>query len=182
MDEWVDVLDASGKKTGERILKSDAHRKGVFHPTVHIWFYTENGEVLLQQRSFRKETFPLLWDVSVAGHLGAGEGISAGALRETKEEIGLEVLEQELIPVGMFKSVQKHDNGILDCEFHHTFICPLSLPLSSLDLQNEEVEATKLVPLTEWEIDLFSEAGKSAFVPHDEMYYREVIRAIKSRL
>ena len=40
MDELIDVLDADGNYTGETILKSVAHKNGVFHPTVHIWFYT----------------------------------------------------------------------------------------------------------------------------------------------
>ena len=71
MEEWIDLMDTNGNYTGQKVLKSEAHQKGLFHPTAHIWFYTAEGQVLLQQRSETKKTFPLYWDVSVAGHISA---------------------------------------------------------------------------------------------------------------
>lgn len=182
MDEWVDVLDEDGRHTGKRILKSDAHRKGVFHPTVHIWFFTPPGEVLLQLRSALKKTFPGLWDVSVAGHIETGEDITQAALREVREEIGLEVREEDLIPVGIYKSVQKHENGIVDCEFHHTYISVLKAPISNLEVQEEEVAGIRLLPLEEWEEELKKDRKPSKYVPHDPSYYDAVIDAIRKNL
>lgn len=182
MDEWVDVLDSDGRYTGQKILKSEAHKKGVFHPTVHVWFFTEKGEILLQQRAGIKKTFPMYWDVSVAGHVSAGESISKSAIREVREEIGLNIGQNELIPVGVFKSIQPHHSDLLDCEFHHTHICPLKQSISSLTKQAEEVEALRLIQLTLWEKDLFSDSPSLLYVPHDEVYYREVIAAIRKHL
>ncbi len=182
MDEWVDVLDHEGKETGERILKSEAHRTGVFHPTVHIWLYTDSGEVLLQQRSKTKETFPLCWDVSVAGHIAAGENVVPAAVREIREEIGLVAREKDLIPIGIFKSIQKHANGITDCEFHHTFLCGLHHPISSLTLQEDEVQDIRLISLEAWEKELFDSSYRMKYVPHDPKYYKEVIQAIRNRI
>ncbi|MEX0314176.1 MAG: hydrolase, partial [Allomuricauda sp.] len=71
MDELVDILDDNGNPTGRTCLKSEAHRKGLFHPTIHVWFYTSEGQILFQKRADNKDTFPSLWDVSVAGHIGA---------------------------------------------------------------------------------------------------------------
>ena len=52
-----------------------------------IYGFTQlNGEILLQQRSHKKIIHPLLWDVSTAGHIDAGESFLEAALRETKEE------------------------------------------------------------------------------------------------
>ncbi|NER11013.1 Isopentenyldiphosphate isomerase [Muriicola jejuensis] len=182
MDEWVDVLDQDGRQTGKSILKSEAHLKGIFHPTVHIWFFTSQNEVLLQQRAQTKKTFPGLWDVSVAGHTVAGEKAKQAALREVREEIGLKIKAGDLIPVGIFKSVQHHENGILDCEFHHTFLCELRQPLSSLGIQEEEVADIKLLALDQWEMDLFSNGNNKVYVPHEGSYYRDVIRAIRRNL
>ena len=182
MDEWVDVLDQEGRDTGERILKSEAHKRGLFHPTVHVWLYTDKGEVLLQQRSAIKKTFPLCWDVSVAGHIAAGENIISSALREIREELGLMVREKDLFPSGVFKSVQRHTNGITDCEFQYVFLCRLLQPLADLALQAEEVLDIKLVSLESWEEDLFSVSPKIKYVPHDPNYYREVICAIRERV
>ena len=53
-------------------------------------------QILLQQRSHKKTIHPLLWDVSVAGHIDAGETFIEAALRETKEEIGL-LLKQKIL-------------------------------------------------------------------------------------
>jgi isopentenyldiphosphate isomerase len=182
MEEWVDLLDTKGNYTGQKILKSEAHQKGLFHPTVHIWFYTDSAKVLLQQRAQIKKTFPLFWDVSVAGHVGAGETILAGAVREIKEEISIEVSENDLKPIGVFKSVQEHHSGLLDCEFHHTFICLLKQPVASLRKQEEEVAALVLKPIDTWEKDLFSKSPSLQYVPHTTKYYTEVISALRSAL
>ncbi|NNJ89124.1 MAG: NUDIX domain-containing protein [Eudoraea sp.] len=182
MEEWVDLMDAEGNYTGQKILKSEAHQKGLFHPTVHIWFYTTDGKVLLQQRTQIKKTFPMYWDVSVAGHVGAGESIVSGAIREIKEEIGLIVEEEALYPIGVFKSIQQHPNGLLDCEFHHTFISCLKQPMENLQKQEEEVEALQLMPISFWEKDLFSETPSINYVQHKKTYFEEVILALKKQL
>lgn len=182
MEEWVDLMDAEGNYTGQKILKSEAHQKGLFHPTVHIWFYTTDGKVLLQQRAQIKKTYPLYWDVSVAGHVGAGESILAGAIREIKEEIGILLNEEALNPIGIFKSIQQHHNGLLDCEFHHTFTSCLKQPFETLQVQEIEVAALQLKPIKDWEKDLFNETPSMKYVPHTKEYFKEVIRSLQSKL
>ncbi len=96
MDERVDILDEQGKPTGESCLKSEAHRNGLLHPTIHVWLYTPDGRVLIQQRGENKATHPLLWDVSVAGHVSAGEEVITAAIREVEEEVGLTISESTI--------------------------------------------------------------------------------------
>lgn len=145
MDELVDILDENGEYTGQSLLKSEAHQKGLLHPTVHVWFYTKNQELLFQKRAAIKETFPLQWDVSVAGHIAAGENIENSAVREVEEEIGLHIQIEDLVKVGVSKSEHQHPNGIIDAEFNHCFIAELKKPLESLKLQVEEVEELRLI-------------------------------------
>ena len=95
-DELIDIVTKSGDPTGQSALKSKIHSKGFYHNTVHIWFYTRDGEILLQQRAATKAIYPLLWDVSVAGHIDAGETIKDGAIREIKEEIGLTISKKKI--------------------------------------------------------------------------------------
>jgi len=182
MDELIDILDSDGKYTGGTAMKSEAHHLGLFHATIHVWFYTNKGELLIQQRGSHKDTHPLLWDVSVAGHVGAGEDIITAALREIKEEIGLTVCEKDLGKIGVFKSVQKHPKGLMDCEFHHTFLCELKIPLTSLKKQESEVEALGLIPLTKFTKDIQSLTNPKKYVPHKKAYYKTVIKAIRDRL
>ena len=54
MDELIAILDAEGNATGKTCLKSIVHKTGLYHATVHIWFYTTKGSILLQQRSASK--------------------------------------------------------------------------------------------------------------------------------
>src|SRR5690606_11343862 len=115
--ELVDILDEAGTPTGRRCLKSKAHRQGLLHPTVHVWFHTRDGKVLLQQRSGLKETHPLLWDVSVAGHVVSGESISLAAVREVGEEIGLPIGESDLQPIGTHKSIHRIAADFVDAQF-----------------------------------------------------------------
>ena len=182
LDELIDILDEDGILTGRTALKSEAHSNGFFHPTVHIWCYTVNGKVLIQQRAAGKTTHPLLWDVSVAGHVGAGEDMKIAAVREIKEEIGLEIKVQELKEIGIFRSVHRHSAELIDCEFHHTFLCELKVPFSTLQIQEEEVRAVELMPLTQFAEETIGLSRPNKYVPHGSDYYSTVIRAIKGRL
>ena len=147
MDELIDILTPEGAFTGKTALKSEAHKNGWFHATVHIWLFTLDKKILLQKRALTKKVFPGLWDISVAGHVGAGESILSSAKREVFEEIGLELAEKDLIKIGTRIHQVTHKNGIHDNEHHHVFIAELKVPLSSLKIQTEEVAAIKLFDL-----------------------------------
>ncbi len=179
MDEYIDIVDANGTPTGESKLKSIIHQKGYYHNTAHIWFYTKSGEVLLSQRSSKKTICPLMWDVSVAGHIDTGETIKQAAIRETKEEIGLSISENDLKKIGVFKCFQTYENGIIDNEFHNTFICELKVSISELTPQEEEVEALKLVSFTHFK-DLINniDNNNNHFVPSNKSYYKFILQNI----
>lgn len=179
MDELVDILDSKGNFTGETAMKSHAHLMGLFHSTVHVWLYTKEGKVLIQQRGKDKDTHPLLWDVSVAGHIGAGEDIELSAVREVEEEIGLKIDKEDLKKIGIFKSIQKHRKDLVDCEFHHTFLCELRAPLNSLQKQESEVEELQLIPLFQLAEETWGMATTKKYVPHSLDYFKTVIMEIK---
>lgn len=182
MDEYVDVLDEHGNYTGEVVLKSEAHSKGLFHPTVHVWFYTVNSELLLQKRSVTKKTFPGLWDVSVAGHIDTGEDILDSAKREVMEELGVNLENQELVKIGVHKSQQKHSENLIDCEFHHIFISELKTPLKDLKLQESEVSDVKLISVNDFERVLGERYLQKDYVVLDSSYYDLVLSSIKKML
>ena len=182
MDERIDILNSSGEFIGKTALKSDAHKNGWFHSTIHVWFYNSDGKILLQQRGKDKEVHPLLWDVSVAGHVGAGEDIKMSAIREVEEEIGLKVLSESLTKIGVFKSVQKHREDLVDCEFHHTFLCELRATFEQLTKQKSEVEDLKLIYLHQFVEEIWDISKFKNYVPHDSLYYDSVIEEIKKRL
>ena len=177
MDELIDILDANGNMTKKTAMKSEAHKNGWFHQTVHVWFYTSDGKILLQQRGKEKDVYPLLWDVSVAGHVGAGEDIVEAAIREIQEEIGLATTPSDLEKIGIFKSIQNHSEELKDYEFHHTFISKLNVHFNSLQKQVSEVEALKLIPINQFSEEL-KEISKYGYVPHNPTYYETILYKI----
>ena len=148
MDEFIDILTPEGKPTGKTALKSEAHKNGWFHATVHIWLFTADEKILLQKRAMTKKVFPGLWDISVAGHIAAGEDIIAAAKREVFEEIGLQLQEKDFIKIGTRIHQVSHPNGIQDNEHHHVFIAELKVPIEQLTIQKEEVAGIKLFDLS----------------------------------
>jgi len=180
MDELIDIVDQQGKPTGTIALKSKAHSKGLYHNTIHLWLFTSNGKILLQQRSHKKKIYPLLWDVSVAGHIDAGETFAEAALRETEEEIGLQLKPEYLKYVGTFLHESSYDNGnIKDNEFHQIFIAELNVELKELMPQEHEVEALKLVSFEEFSALLKESKTNNHFVTSNTDYYEFVLKTIK---
>lgn len=182
MDERIDIVDRHGKPTGTTAQKSKIHSEGFYHNTAHLWLYTSEGLILLQQRAASKLICPLLWDVSVAGHIDAGESPEQGIVRETKEEIGLDISEKQLNKIGVFECFQTYDNGIIDNEFHHTFISKTAETLDNMIPQQGEVEALKFVSISEF-ADLLDHIGtNNHFVASNASYYRIVLDAIINQL
>src|SRR5262245_23153569 len=61
------------------------------HRATHVLVFNSAGQVFLQKRSLKKDRQPGLWDSSASGHLNSGEDYDPCAVRELKEEIGLEL-------------------------------------------------------------------------------------------
>ena len=179
MDELIDVLDKYGTPTGSVASKTQVHQNGFYHNTAHVWFYNYKGEILLQQRSAKKTFFPLLWDVSVAGHVDSGESIRQAAVRETREEIGMFILETDLRKIGVFESFREYKNGFVDNEFHHTFICKMRAGFENLRPHPEEVEALKLVSVSKFNHHIVHIGKDNHFVPGNKSYYKFVLKNIK---
>jgi 8-oxo-dGTP pyrophosphatase MutT (NUDIX family) len=87
-DEWFDVVNERDEVVG-RATRREVHATGLWHRAVHILVFDAGGRVFLQKRSMLKDLSPGLWDSSCSGHLDAGEGYDAAAVRELGEEIGV---------------------------------------------------------------------------------------------
>ena len=182
MEEYLDILTKDGNSLGKSYLKSEVHQKGYYHNTAHVWFYTNDGEILLQQRAATKIICPLLCDVSVAGHVDAGETVEQAAIRETNEEIGLKITINDLDKIGTFNCFQSYSNGIIDNEFHHTFISEVNVPIDDLVPQRNEVEALKLIDINEFYEKLDNSSSNNHFIASNRTYYETVINAIIKKI
>jgi len=179
MDELIDILTPEGKPTKKTALKSEAHKNGWFHATVHIWLFTSDEKILLQKRALTKKVFPGIWDISVAGHIAAGEEILEAAKREIFEEIGLQLNDKDLIKIGTRIHQVTHENGIQDNEHHHVFIAELKVSVSALTMQEEEVAGLEL-----WNLKILKETKnlENVLLPRFHEYYVSVYDKIISHL
>ena len=88
--EIFDVVNERDEVIG-RAERGEVHRQGLMHRATHVLVFNCRGELFLQKRSLKKDRQPGVWDSSASGHVDSGETYEACALRELREEIGLEV-------------------------------------------------------------------------------------------
>jgi len=95
-DEAFDLLDDEGRRSGEVKARHAVHRDGDWHAAVHLWIVDDEDRLVVQRRSRFKDLAPGKLDVTVGGHLAAGEHWPS-ALREAEEEIGLSARHVEIL-------------------------------------------------------------------------------------
>ena len=176
-EEFLEVYSPEGTKTGQKKSKSEIHRKGLFHSTVHVWIFTDEGNILIQKRSKKKELNPGVWDVSVAGHIKFNENIKKAAKRETLEETGININTKELLKIGVYRSINIHPTAI-DKEFFHTYILKIDKNSINLDFKNNEVDDLKFISIEEME-SLIKEENNKIFIGKNRKYYSDVLKSIK---
>ena len=98
-EEIFDVVNERDEVIG-RQPRGEVHRLGLMHRAVHVLVFNAAGQVFLQKRSMKKDRQPGLWDSSSSGHVDSGEDYDACAVRELREEIGLELAK---VPLRLFK-------------------------------------------------------------------------------
>src|SRR5581483_6948850 len=105
-DELLDIVNEYGEPTGQVVDKRTIHAQGLRHRDVHVWV-TNGHDLLQQQRRSDKSIMPNAWDISVGGHVSAGESYLDAAVRETREELGLALAPERLKRIGLVASQLK---------------------------------------------------------------------------
>jgi len=116
----------------DRKPRSEVHRLGLKHRAVHVLVFNSRGQIFLQKRSMRKDRQPGLWDSSASGHVDSGEDYDGCAIRELREEIGLQLSKR---PQRLFKIPACAET---DQEFVRVYRCEAEGPF---DLNADEIES-----------------------------------------
>ncbi len=169
--EDFDILDATGKPTGEVRSAADAHTFGLTHRTVHVWLVNARKEILLQKRSPQMRAFPGQWDISVGGHIPTGEHSLDAAIRETHEELGL------AFPPSAFEflfTIKEHfepsDGRYIDDEFQDVYLVRSDATIADIALQEGEVTEVRWLSLDEFE--RWIQGAGELITPHHEEQVR----------
>ena len=88
--EYWDLLDENRKKINVLHMRGKPIPKGLFHLALSIWVVNNAGEILIARRCFSKKICGGLWEPQT-GSVLAGESSIDGALREVREEVGIEL-------------------------------------------------------------------------------------------
>lgn len=136
MREKRDLYDINGNKTDLTYLKGDKVPTGYYPMVVMIVIQNSEGKFLMQKRVEEKGG-----DYGVTGgHPKSGETPYDGIITEVKEELGIDISNNEII---------EFDSGcdLKDC--YKMYYTKLDLDLSKLNIQKEELSEVKWFSLEE---------------------------------
>lgn len=145
--EYFDVIDENGMPTGQTVERNEAHRNAIPHRTSHVWLARRRDgavQILLQKRCLTKDSYPGCYDISSAGHIPAGADFVPSALRELKEELGLDILAEDLIECGTRKVAVDdvfYGEPFHDRQFSKVFLLWLDKDENEFVIQKEEIDS-----------------------------------------
>ena len=160
--EYLDVLDKSGAKTGESKPRNLVHRDGDWHRTVHVWIINSRKEILLQKRSQQREKYPNMWHISAAGHVLAGDDSVTAAIKEVKEELGINI---EAKDIKLLFSTHKSSSPkpeFIENEFQDVFLIIKDIDIGQITFDTSEVADAKFFPWEEYK--MIAKRGDKNFV------------------
>ena len=164
--EKRDLYDANRNLTGETIFKGESIPDGRYIVVVLVYIQNSKGEFLIQKRSLEKNGKY----ASTGGHAKSGETGLQGIITEIKEELGLDVTQNELELI--FSGREDKEQVFFDL-----FYLKKDFDIQNLTLQKEEVDFVKWFSVSEINVlienDLF-------FSNHAEEFYR-TLEILKNR-
>lgn len=142
--ELIEIVDKDGNFTGQIIDKEEAHDKNLLHNEVAVFIVNNKKQVLLERRSANKRFNPNKWALC-AGHVDAGESLESAALRELKEEVGIDISQNDLMPFAERKFTIRDSNS------HITYFYYTKSNLNEEDfiIQQEELSEVRWFDIDE---------------------------------
>ncbi len=140
--ESFDVLNEYGEFTGKIATREECHKNGYWHRAVYAFIIDNNGNVLLQKRSANKKLWPNMWDVTVGGHVDSGEFGRQALIRETKEELGIEISDEDIKYLVGSTSINEQGN-IINKHYNECYLITKNIDVSNVVIQKEEVSEVK---------------------------------------
>ena len=159
--ELVDRFDNKRMPLNKVTERYDRVR-GELRQSVHLWIRNSKGEFLIQQRSFTKKVFPGQWSIT-GGAVDVGETPLAAVKRECKEELGVDLDEDNLTLVLSF---------IRELDFVDVFW--LNQDVNLEDVKMEPSEVIDIAYKTPEEIRKMMD--EKNFTPSVEFYYDMMLK------
>lgn len=136
--ELRDLYDENKELTGETIYKGQDVPKGRYYITVVVFIQNSKNEFLIQKRVKKKDG---KW-ATTGGHPVSGETSKQGIVTEIKEELGVNVIEEN---IKLFKTIKTED------DFVDIYYLKEDIDIKKIKIQKEEVEDVKWASIDEIE-------------------------------
>lgn len=160
-DEKWDLYDENRELTGETMMRGTSVPEGCYHIVVSIWLRNHEGKYLMSRRSENKNWSPGVWETT-GGAVQSGETSLDAAVREVREELGLELDKDKGKLIRSVRSEPLQD-------FYDAWIFDVETELSDLTVQTEEVSEVKWMDSDE--IDALWQENKLHLLLN---YYKDV--------
>ena len=156
-EEWLPVIDTAGKVIGNapRFAVHSGKTRWL-HPVVHLHIIQKGG-IWLQKRPMHKQVQPGKWDTAVGGHLDMGESIEKALIRETREEIGIDITNPVVLGQYLWESELEREMVFSFALIYNGKITP----------DSNELDGGRLWKYSEIDANL----GKNVFTPNFEHEY-----------
>lgn len=133
----MELVDKLNKRRESLNKKTDRYEKieGEYCSYVHVCIMNDKNEFLIQKRSPYKKINPNMWS-QTGGAVDSGETSLQGALREVKEELGIDLDKDNIELMLSFK--RKHS-------FLDVWLAKQNVDLKDIVMQKDEVSEVKWV-------------------------------------
>lgn len=145
MELW-DLYDENRNPIGREHVRGNEIPEGCYHIVVHVWIRSSKGQYLISQRSANRPNLPLMWE-TVGGSVLKGETSLQGAIREVKEEVGIDIFGTENNLV--FSQVRKQINGKKFNDILDVWLFEYNGEVKLDNATTDEVEQTKWLTVAE---------------------------------
>lgn len=165
--ELWDLYNKNRELVGTDHIRGNEIPDGCFHLVVHVWIRNRDGKYLISQRSADRPTFPLMYE-TVGGSVVKGEDSLTGAIREVKEEVGL-----DLSPDNgrlIHSKIRKVINGVKFNDILDVYLFEYDDTVNLKAATTNEVE--KIEWLTKEQIESLLDAGKMV---RNLNYFSEIV-------
>lgn len=132
--ELWDAYKIDYSLAGCDLVRGQTIPRGLYHIVSEILVQHQDGSFLLMQRDFQKEGYPGMFEASAGGSVLKGENPYNAAIRELKEETGIEA-----------KSLRELSTSVSEDTVHITYLCLTDINKSSIKLQKGESIAYKWI-------------------------------------
>jgi len=150
--------------------RDEVHKDGNWHKVVEVWIINSDGHILMQKRSMQRRLYPGFWAISFAGHVVGNDTEAITAIKEGKEELGIEFTENDLLKLLTLKTKYKDKSlGITDKQIETVYLLHKDYKIEDFILDPEEVESVKYLTLAQ-----FKQQNKQS----DTMKHKPAVKAL----